>query len=180
MTAAASPAATVASFPCGGSASETDAVIIRPAGPRDLEALLAIQRDACVAAFPHIYPPELFPFPDDEVRNVWRASLEDDDVDAYVSEVDGESVGSVSVGGDFLRTLYVLPGHWRSGVGSALHDHALERLRSRGVTLARLWTLEGNDQGRRFYEHRGWRLNENTRVVPFPPNPIDVQYEKAI
>jgi len=74
----------------------------------------------------------------------------------------------------------VLPGRWRTGVGSALHDHALERLRARGRQRARLWTLEENEPGRRFYENRGWMLGAETRVVPFPPNPIDVEYVKEL
>ena len=36
--------------------------------------------------------------------------------------------------------------------------------------------LEHNDRARRFYERLGWRENGETRVVPFPPNPIDVGY----
>ena len=40
----------------------------------------------------------------------------------------------------------------------------------------RLWVLEENHRARRFYEKRGWRLNGETRVVPYPPNPLDVGY----
>jgi hypothetical protein len=36
--------------------------------------------------------------------------------------------------------------------------------------------LEGNERARRFYKVLGWRENGDTRVVPFPPNPIDVGY----
>jgi putative acetyltransferase len=157
-----------------------DDLTIRPGRPDDAETLLTIQRDACVAAFSHIYPPELYPFPDDLIRAEWIKALDDPDVDVCVAEVGGEPVGSVSVGGEFLRTLYVLPNHWRAGVGSALHDFALERLRARGQRRARLWTLEENGPGRRFYEQRGWVLGAETRVVPFPPNPIDVQYVKEL
>jgi hypothetical protein len=49
-------------------------------------------------------------------------------------------------------------------------------MRERGATRAKLWTLERNERGRRFYERRGWTLTDETRVVPYPPNPIDVQY----
>jgi hypothetical protein len=42
------------------------------------------------------------------------------------------------------------------------------------------WTLEGNHGARRFYERRGWELTDETRVVPYPPNPIDVQYAKDL
>ncbi len=85
-----------------------------------------------------------------------------------------------SVGRGYLSTLYVLPSCQGRGVGSALHDLALERLRALGFELARLWTLDGNASGRRFYERRGWTLTDETRVVPYPPNPVDVQYAKAL
>jgi GNAT superfamily N-acetyltransferase len=154
--------------------------MIRRARPDKADTLLTIQREACVEAFPHIYPPEQYPFPDDDVRAVWREALADPDVEAYVAEEGGAAVGCVSVGDVFLRTLYVVPARWRSGVGTALHDLALERLRARGCDEAKLWTLEENWTGRRFYENRGWTLNGDTRVVPFPPNPIDVGYSKKL
>ena len=136
--------------------------------------LLAIQRQASAAAFAHIFPPERYSFPDDDVRELWVDALADPEVEVYVTE--GEPIGSVSIGYGYLRTLYVVPESWRRGVGAALLAHGVVRLRARGVTEARLWTLEGNEPGRRFYERRGWRLTGETRVVPFPPHPLDVQY----
>jgi GNAT superfamily N-acetyltransferase len=153
---------------------------IRPARADDLETLLEIQRDAAVNAFAHVFPQDRYPFPSDDIREVWREALADPDVELYVAEVDGEPAGSVSVGGEFLRTLYVLTRYQGTGVGSALHDFALERLRALGCRSAKLWTLEENWGARAFYERRGWALTEETRVVPFPPNPIDVQYAKPI
>ena len=97
-----------------------------------------------------------------------------------MAEVDGVPAGAVSAGKGFLSTLYVLPAYQGSGVGSALHDLALDLLRAQGCREARLWTLEENDAGLRFYERRGWSLTDETRVVPYPPNPIDVQYVLAL
>jgi GNAT superfamily N-acetyltransferase len=153
---------------------------IRPARPDEAETLLGVQRDACVVAFAHIYPPDEYPFPDADVLANWRDALIDDGTEVYVAEVDGDVVGCVSLGAGFLSTLYVVPARQGTGVGTALHDIALERLRAHGNSVARLWTLEENWDGRRYYEQRGWTLTEETRVVPFPPNPIDVQYAKAI
>jgi GNAT superfamily N-acetyltransferase len=150
--------------------------VIRRARHDELDALLHVQREAAVEAFAHVFPPESFPFPDDEIREAWRRALADPAIDVFVAELAGEIVGSVSVGHEVLRTLYVLPSHQGTGVGSALHDHALDRLRELGARDARLWTLEENDPARRFYERRGWKLNGETRVVEFPPNPIDVGY----
>lgn len=131
-------------------------------------------------AFAHVYPPEQYPFPNDAIREVWAEALADPEVEVYVAELDGAAVGAVSVGKGFLSTLYVLPGYQGSGVGSALHDLALERLRALGFRQAKLWTLRENGSGRRFYERRGWVLTDETRVVPYPPNPVDVQYAKAL
>jgi GNAT superfamily N-acetyltransferase len=150
--------------------------VIRRARRDDLDALLHVQRAAAVEAFAHVFPPESFPFPDEEVCEAWRRALADPAIDVFVAELAGVIVGSVSVGGEFLRTLYVLPSHQGTGVGSALHDHALDRLHELGAREAKLWTLEENEFARRFYERRGWRPNGETRVVEFPPNPIDVGY----
>ena len=154
--------------------------MIRRARSDEAETLLQIQRDAAVAAFAHIFPQHLYPFPSGDIRELWRKALADPDVEVYVAEADKLVIGSVSVGGEFLRTLYVLPPHQSTGVGTALHDFALERLRTRGVQRAKLWTLEQNWPARRFYERRGWSLTLEVRVVPFPPNPIDVQYTREL
>jgi ribosomal protein S18 acetylase RimI-like enzyme len=58
----------------------------------------------------------------------------------------------------------------------ALHDAALEQLRADGYERCHLWVLEDNPRARRFYERMGWRLNDRTRVVEYPPHPIDVSY----
>jgi ribosomal protein S18 acetylase RimI-like enzyme len=153
---------------------------VRPARPDEADRLLAIQREAAVDAFAHVYPPERYPFPDDAIREVWAGALADPEVEVYVAEDDGLAVGAVSLGNGYLSTLYVLPAYQGRGVGSALHDLALARLRALGFDQAKLWTLRENHSGRRFYEGRGWELTDETRVVPYPPNPVDVQYAKAL
>jgi putative acetyltransferase len=154
--------------------------MIREAREDEAEALMAIQREAALAAFGHIFPPDLYPYPSDEFLGIWREALADPETDVFVAEEDEAPVGSVSVSGEFLSTLYVLPSHQSRGVGTALHDFALERLRGRGARRAKLWTLEENWPARRFYERRGWSLTDAVRTVPFPPNPIDVQYEISL
>ena len=154
--------------------------MIRRARPDESETLLRIQREAAVAAFSHVFPQDLFPFPEEEVLETWKHALVDPNVEVYVAEIDGEPAASVSVGDGFLRTLYVVPARQGTGVGSVLHDHALERLRTLGAREAKLWTLEENHNARRFYERRGWQLNGETRTVEFPPYPLDVGYSRPI
>ena len=154
--------------------------MIRGARREESAVLLRIQREAAVAAFAHVFPPDRYPFPDDAVQANWESALADAAMEVYVVEHDGEVVASVSVGGGFLCTLYVLPAQQGSGLGARLHDHALERLRALGWDEAKLWTLEGNDSARRFDERRGWSLNGETREVPFPPHPLDVGYSRPL
>ncbi len=158
----------------------TETFGIRPARRDEAETLLAVQRAACLVAFAHIFPPDQYPFPDEDVLASWRDALADHGTEVYVAEFEGEAVGVVSLGNGFLSTLYVVPTQQGTGVGTALHDLALERLQTHGHDVAKLWTLEENRNGRRYYEKRGWTLTDETRVVPFPPNPIDVQYAKSL
>lgn len=56
-----------------------------------------------------------------------------------------------------LMALYVDPGIWGEGAGSALIVEARSRLVAGGFVRARLWVLVGNARAERFYERDGWR-----------------------
>jgi GNAT superfamily N-acetyltransferase len=150
--------------------------LIREARPDEADVLAAIQRDASLAAHAHIFPPELYPFPLAEITQRWQDFLDDPTVSVLVSEEEGAAVGVAASRGEWLDGLYVLPEWWSRGVGRSLHDEVLARQRAAAWTRCHLWVLERNDRARRFYERLGWQENGETRVVPFPPNPIDVGY----
>jgi GNAT superfamily N-acetyltransferase len=144
--------------------------LIRRSSTAEAETHLAVQRAACVAGLPHIYPPELYPFPDEDILRRWREW----EGTTLVAERDGRVVGVAGVGGCWLQGFYVLPEYWGTGVADELHEAALAA--QPDCPELRLWVLEENHRARRFYEKRGWRPNGETRVVPFPPNPLDVGY----
>jgi GNAT superfamily N-acetyltransferase len=149
--------------------------VIREARPGEATVLAAIQRDASLAALGHIFPPDQYPYPMDEVTERWRDALADDAVVVFVYE-EAAPVGVAGARAEWLDGLYVLPEWWSRGVGRALHDHVLEHLRAAGSTQCHLWALEHNDRARRFYERLGWHEDGTSRAVPFPPNPIDLGY----
>ncbi len=132
----------------------------------DAERHFETQRAASLAGLKHIYGDE--PFPDDAVREAWCSFPGT----VLVAERDGRAVGIAGIDGEWLHGFYVLPEYWGAGVADELHEAAVER----GVT--RLWCLEENHRARRFYERRGWGLNGETRVVEYPPNPLDVGYSR--
>ena len=154
-------------------------VRIARATPEEAELCFQIARAASVTGFRHIFPPDLYEFPDDAIRTDWTAALADPNAETYIAFEEDEAVGVVSVNDGLLQTLYVTPETWNRGVGSALHDLALDRLRESGIREAHLWTLTDNDRARAFYERRGWALTGRTRVVPYPPHPLDVEYARS-
>jgi ribosomal protein S18 acetylase RimI-like enzyme len=58
--------------------------------------------------------------------------------------------------------IYVLPELWGRGIGRALMTAGLDLLVEADLGPARLWTLEDNEIGRRFYERYGFALDGET------------------
>ena len=143
---------------------------IRRATTADAALLAAIQEEASRAGVAHVYPPERFPFPTAAVQERWRLFTAEGGFAVVTDE------GFAAVADPFLEAIYVRPSSWGSGLAVTLHDAAVAELRARGVARARLWVLEENDRARRFYERLGWRADGTSRVVEFPPNPIDLGY----
>jgi len=103
----------------------------------------------------------------------------------FVAVRDGAIVGLCRVatpsrdedtGGVFAEfvAVYVSPDAWRSGIGTAMMSHALDRLRRDGWQAASLWVADGNDRARRFYEELGFRL-DGARSVHRPSGASEVR-----
>lgn len=101
----------------------------------------------------------------DQARAV-RTVLDSDDDHVWVAEVAGDPVGFVAVTlhhddhiGE-ISMVVVHPEHQRCGIGTALTDFALERIRELGMSVAMIET--GGDPGhasvRRTYEKAGFTL----------------------
>jgi GNAT superfamily N-acetyltransferase len=151
------------------------ALTIRRAGPADAETLYAIHRESAMTAYVHIFPPDRYRFPDDQMRAHWAASLGEDETDVVIAERDGRPVGFAGVSPGWLKNLFVAPDEWGRGAGSVLHDEAVRLLRTMAAG-ARLWVLEENERARRFYEHRGWTFDGERRPSDFPPYPPALRY----
>jgi GNAT superfamily N-acetyltransferase len=150
--------------------------VLREAAAGEARLIADLQERASVAALAHVFPPELYPYPREAIAERWSAALEDAQTRIVIAESKGHPVGVAGVRLEWLDGLYVVPDRWGKGVADLLHDRALELLRELGSSRCHLWVLEENVRARRFYERRGWRENGQTRVVPYPPNPLDVGY----
>jgi len=141
--------------------------VIRESGRDEAERHFEVQREASLAGLVHVYGDE--PFPEAAIRTRWQTFPGT----VLVAERDGMIVGVAGLEGEWLHGFYVVPAYWGSGVADELHAAAVER----GVR--RLWCLAENGRARRFYEKRGWTLDGETRVVEYPPHPLDVGYSRS-
>lgn len=97
----------------------------------------------------------------------WQRAL-DEGLPTLVAEVAGETephlAGFVTVERDEISMLYVVPQHWRQGIGRRLLRAALAWHEEQGRSSAALWVLAANARARAFYEAQGGEKVAEGRV----------------
>ena len=132
--------------------------MFREATVDDLTALLDLERAANLAGLGHVFPPERYPFPDDDVLARWALVLDEPGVDVLVRDAPDGGIDLFAAYDDrSLRHLAVHPGLWGSGLATTAIETVLRSMDERGTTIAELWCLEENTRARRLYEYLGWR-----------------------
>lgn len=153
--------------------------MIRPATHDDLVTLLELEQAASTAALGHVFGPDI-PFPVDDVLARWALVLDEPDVAVVLDEVAGGAVGFAAFGNGWLQHLGVLPTHWGTGCGRALHDHALAALAAAGADEASLWVLVENHRARAFYDRLGWADSGDRDREVFEPYPVKLRMTRAL
>ncbi len=154
--------------------------MFRDATLDDLGALRDLEREANLAALGHVFPPDRYPFPDDDVLARWALVLDEPGVVVRVAEDDGGLVAVAAYDDTTLRHLAVRPDHWGDGLATTAIETALHAMDLRGCTVASLWCLEENHRARRLYEYLGWRPTSDRREAPWPPHPVEMRYTRLI
>lgn len=150
--------------------------MFRRATEHDLLSLAELERDANLAALAHVFPPDRFPFPFDDVLARWRLVLEDPSAVVLVIDAAPGLAAYTAYDDRTLRHLAVHPDHWGQGLAAAAVELALESIGAGGADQATLWVLAENHRARGLYEHLGWRPTDERRPAPWPPHPIELQY----
>lgn len=154
--------------------------MFRDATLDDLGPLRDLEREANLAALGHVFPPDRYPFPDDDVLARWALVLDEPGVVVRVAEDDGGLVAVAAYDDSTLRHLAVRPDHWGDGLATTAIETALHAMDLRGSTIASLWCLEENHRARRLYEYLGWRETSDRREAPWPPHPVEMRYTRLI
>lgn len=80
-----------------------------------------------------------------------------------------------------LVMLYVDPGRWHVGVGSALNSSCVVDLRARGFRSAHLSVVQQNQRARLFYEANGWTVSGPPMVNrEYGFDLVEVPYSRAL
>ncbi len=161
------------------------ALSFRRATAADAEALLALEREASLAAFGHVFPVDRFPYPEADVLARWHLVLADPDTVVEVVDAHGDGPGGLvcTVAYDAhgtVRQLAVAPEEWGRGLGSAALRHAEAALAAAGHRELRLWCLAENRRARALYERHGWQSTGETQPAPWPPYPTEVGYARRL
>ena len=133
-------------------------MIVRPAEPRDADAVLALMEGLTRPAVAEDPEPQ---------REVFLAHLAHEDALVYVAEVDGEVAGAVSLWFQprlnwtspqaWIPDLYVEPAFRRRGAARALLDACAEEARRRGCHRLVLESGHHRAEAHRLYEQYGFQ-----------------------
>jgi hypothetical protein len=145
---------------------EPEGATFRVATPADLDALTELERDTNLVALAHVFPG--VPYPEDAVRQRWRALLEDPSVRVEVAGPPDRLDVYLAWDDQRLRHLGVRPSRWGTGLA--------RRAVARASGVRRLWVLAENLRARGFYEHLGWSPTGRRQPAEWPPYPVEVEY----
>ncbi|WP_433240919.1 N-acetyltransferase family protein [Streptosporangium sp. CA-135522] len=148
---------------------------VRDGGPDDAEDVLRIKTETWKTAYRGLLPQDFLDELRVELREVelWRARFAGAAERVVIGEAGGVSAGFSLFGsardreipGGEIYAIYVLSEHWSTGLGLALMNRSVARLREMGHAEAGLWVLESNVRARRFYERFGFTLSGRVQDV---------------
>ena len=136
---------------------------IRPLTDADIDAVAAMHVRSWQVGYAGIVPADYLDALDPaEFAARRRAQGRPPGARSVVAVDDGRVIGFANFGPDLddpahggLYALYVDPDDWRRGAGRLLLEAAKAGLAAAGFGDMRLWVLEQNERGRRFYERAG-------------------------
>jgi GNAT superfamily N-acetyltransferase len=79
-----------------------------------------------------------------------------------------------------VRSIFVHPEAWRTGVGSSLLEHALGALSEQGYGAATLWSFDVNGRANGFYESHGFERDGGEQRREFSAGALEVRYRRAL
>jgi len=139
---------------------------LRRADLDDMASVARIHRLAFFHAMPHL---PVLHTPDDDLA--FFSTVVFARAEIWLREQSGMTAGFIAFRSGWVDHLYVHPEHQGCGIGSTL----LARVQSSQSSL-RLWTFQCNLRARRFYEQRGFRIEQETDGASNEERQPDILY----
>ncbi|WP_432093845.1 N-acetyltransferase family protein [Streptomyces sp. bgisy100] len=140
---------------------------IRPATPGDADAVAGLHRRARATYYRGHVPDAELDGPAEVLRwhTAWGRAIAGGERTVLCAVRDGRVTAVASFGNPgaeepgtvLLYQFHTDPGHWRQGIGGALHDACTAAWREAGAGAARLEVYRHNLRARAFYERHGWQ-----------------------
>ena len=165
---------------------------LRNATPDDAATMAVVHIDAWRTAYEDLVPDSFLSALDHGRRTErFRTFLDSGSGETYIVERNGRAIGHLTVGpcrDDDLDErsvgeiwgIYLLPAHWRQGIGTQVCRRAEEMLSARGFSRIVLWMFEGNDRAKQFYEAMGYTPDGGTKVIEVGAPLPAVRYSKEV
>jgi ribosomal protein S18 acetylase RimI-like enzyme len=165
---------------------------IRRAQVQDAPTLAKVHVDSWHVAYRGLIPDSFIQgFTYQRREEAFRKALAADSEETYLIEDNASAVGILTIGAsrdsdlDAGRTgeiwgMYIVPDHWRHGIGTRLMQEAERMLQSGGYRDVVLWVLEGNANARRFYEAMGFCLDSASKILELGKPLKAVRYRKTM
>jgi GNAT superfamily N-acetyltransferase len=145
---------------------------VRPAVAGDAEQVAVVHAASSEAAYEAVAPGAHQDLPIDRRRAFWREAIEFGEPLVQVALEEGRVIGfagfdrsrdprSKPTTGE-IWAMYVMPSHWKRGVGLALWDATREALVEEGCTEVTLWVPLCNERALRFFELAGFKRELST------------------
>ena len=158
---------------------------LRQAETADAGAVAALWQESARAGFAELLPAG-HGFPSWQAER-FQALLDDPEVVMLVAEEE-ELRGFITFGSSRdadalaetgeIRALFVSPAAWRSGIGSALVNRALEELPSMGHPEATVWSFAANEPANSLYERHGFRRDGSEKREEVWADLLEVRYRR--
>jgi GNAT superfamily N-acetyltransferase len=145
-----------------------DALMIERAAVADSAEIAALYLASRSDALPYLRRVHS----DDAVR-AWIATILLPRETSWVARREGTILGFMTLDGEELDQLYLLPGHYRQGVGSRL----LAKAKALSPLRLSLFTFQRNQRARAFYEAHGFQIVEMSDGSGNEEGEPDILYE---
>ena len=165
------------------------AIEVIEASPDDAAPIAALQAAGVKAAFGDILPAELVTAGSLDFRaRQWRGWIERTHTSTFVTREEGTLTGFGTIHPApeqvpnertaEIAALYVLPSHWRRGLGRALGERCLAEAGARGFSSLLVWEFAANDAAAALCSALGLRPSGRQRAFleGFQEDILEIEY----